>query len=114
MANDETKTSKNTPAAASAPQEPTPEPTPELEGLEAVQSLIGSGDAGKAAEAVAVALNTGTASKVAIEAVATFDLAAAKKLVNEAAAAKITDSTVAAKWLHKKYPERRAQLFVEA
>lgn len=95
---------------APAPEKHDPK-TPAPEGLEAIQSLMEKGgDTGLAAEALAVAVNGKQTSHAAVEEIALLDFTGAKALVAEAAEAKISDPTIAAKWLRKKYPERRVQI----
>lgn len=77
-----------------------------LGGLDAIRAEI-DGQRGPTAEALAVAINTSSVSRAALDAIDELDATGAKALVEEAAKARVTDPTLASKWLHRKWPDRK-------
>ena len=75
-------------------------------GLDGIRAEI-DGAKGVTAEALAVAINTGAVSRVGLDAIDELDGAGVKALVEEASKARVTDPTLASKWLHRKWPDRK-------
>lgn len=87
------------------PNEPAAD-SPSLGGLDAIRAEM-DGPKGTTAEALAVAINTGSVSRAGLDAIDELDATGAKALVEEASKARVIDPTLATKWLHRKWPDRR-------